>query len=1302
MSPGWSTRVAAIVKIYLLVLLVTGIVVSVLQDPLLSVGDIGRGYSVGVMTIVSQPNVTVEKLVQWGSTLSDRISVDAYDRLHFFVNITNVGTADAYNVTVVDYLNQMNPGQWAANFTLVSVQYSNGTVLNNGKDFILVVEPSYSSPDNFTFSMYEPIPPGMSVYINFTVEVYWNVTTGTRYHNYIYVTKYSNVSNGQNLVDPANMPNDTVRVAAKAAKIVRKSVVWSQEDFTGSVYTGFSEPNVVTIGEVLIYEIRVRIPEGFTDELVIEDWLPALYNSSSGYWDIILVEYLNESNITVDDPGVSASNATLVNGVWTSITGDRMYPNIVRFWLGDVQNTNNDTDPEIVTIRLKAIVLNMPNNTAGAWPWNGAVSAFYDANSTWRCPQCSHPKSDVVYVHEPNLTVTKTANTSTIDPLGTGVKFNISIVNQNTPYSSPAFDVNVVDDIPEGLELVPSSIQVILVNSTGTFTIPFNDYSTGDMLNISIILPRGLLPGERLEVVYDTVIDPDDLLHGSILYNNAKVTASTLPGPNGTGNYTPGDPGTLFGERVYILDSNISISSLPLLMDKSVDKTVATIGENITYTINVTVPIGTSLNVTIVDQLDHNTQFVSVDSCTIIGTGVTVEHCPPIASLSGSNLTLTLGSVTKVTPGYAYIIINYTVQVKNDTTIVAGTVIRNNATLYYDMGVAGPDFTIVTILEPNITIIKTVNPSYINNTSPVTQFNITIHNQPGPYTSPAYDLVLTDLVPAGLMVLSATYTQSGAAGVTLLWSGNNITLLVDELDVDGYINVTITVTAYSGTPVNSTINNTASVTYTSLPGDVPGERNYTASAWAQVAYTAPFNASKTVDDVIPDLHTRSDYIMAPPGAIVEYTVNITIPLGTTPEVNILDTLDPRLTIIPGTITVTTGPGASYSSYAITSTTPLNMTIYNVSSTSTWSYILVTYQAQVSNTTSMGEIIENNATVTTRDGLNDTHSTRDYATIEIGEPDLRKSDKYFSPDIFFHTYPYTVLYIYVTNNGTMPAYDVVVEDVVPSTLLVLNATIQSQSGAVNPVVTQTGNNVTLTIDQLDPSGYVLVEVWVRAYALTPWNSTTVNNATVEWTSLPGPIYGEKNYNTEITGSVFYDPVLTGSKAMEPQGQFAWVGSLVEATINIVVPTGNTTNLTLIDTWDPAMSIVGTPTVTYPANISVEAVNITIIGNTLVINFGGVSNNDTIPLNITVTFYLRIDYVPQNMSYVDLVYWNNATIQWSDDGLLVNRSLLTTAIVKIPPIIGGEATLATPRSLGTLLIGIGLLALGAAYTIASRRR
>ncbi|MCE4601873.1 MAG: isopeptide-forming domain-containing fimbrial protein [Desulfurococcales archaeon] len=1228
------------------------------------------------------PEVSVEKYVAIGGSLASEVSVDAWDRVDFMINITNTGGSPTYNLTFNDSINALDPSVWARNISNIIVYLSNGTVLANGTHYIMHIAPNTSYPYWMNLTLLIPLEPRQSLLVNFTVWIHEKVITGTSYYNKVEVTRYSAVANGANYVDPANPPSSTATVNLKSPLVLAKKVYWSQEDFTGKIVSGHSEPIVVGIGEVIIYEVNISIPEGVTRNLIVEDWLPALFNTSSGYWDILLVEYLNQSNVTIDDPGVTASNATLIPGTWLSITGDRVYPNIVRYYLGNVTNTNNDSDDEVVTIRLKAIVLNMPNNTAGVWPWNGAITAFHDSNWNWRCPQCDSPPYAVVVIHEPDLQTLLSSNTTVIGVGSAGIRFNLTLHNAASAYSGPAFDLWAITPLPPGIYLDTSTILVYLRNSTGLYPLSYTSYSTPSKLNISISLDRGLLPGESIHVYFNATASPG-LLTGGIINVAGYFISSSLPGPHGTGNLTPGDPGTLYGERIYNTTSPILTLTVPGLdMVKTSNKNKATIGESVSYKVSILIPFGTTNNLTLVDDLGPGFSFVSLDLCVVNGVGISVDNCPPIITVTGNKVIMSFGNVTSTTPAYGYIILIYTVTVKDIPSNTAGVNLANNATIYYNSNSTSSSVT-VTVVEPDLVLYKDFTPSTINNTNPLSVINITVRNLNTTFSSTAYDIIVQDIVPSTLSIVSVSHAESYAAGVTVTVNGNNITLTADYLIPGGYITLLITVTANNSTIVNSTINNTVGLIGSSLPGDVSGERVYNISAYDTLAYTAGFSIAKTVDDLAPDLYVESSEINAPPGAILEYRMNITIPLGTIPEVNISDLLDPMTSLVTSSVTIISGPGVSIGSYTIASYSPLQITFYNISSNLTYSYITLSYIVQVSNSTSSGDVIVNSVTMIIRDGYGDAYTSIDNTIVNVVEPELVVT-KAFDPPVIYHTQVFSTLIINVSNTGTSPAYDIVIEDIVPSTLLVVNFTTPSIGS-----LTVAGNTLYYMIDRLDPGSWIAINLTVRAYAGTPWNSTTINTAEVNYTSVPGSIPGEKHYSTSASAELFYDPIVDGLKIMRPTS--VWVGSIVEARINITIPTGYTSNLTLRDVWDNGLSLVDID-VQHPPNITISVPIIAQSGNMLTIQFGNVSNNDTKPLNITVIMMMRVDYVPQEGDRSDLVYWNNATIYWVDDGLLANRSLQTMAMVEIPPIIGGDAMVRMPiEGLGIVSILVGLILL-----------
>ena len=288
-----------------------------------------------------------------------------------------------------------------------------------------------------------------------------------------------------------------------------------------------------------------------------------------------------------------------------------------------------------------------------------------------------------------------------------------------------------------------------------------------------------------------------------------------------------------------------------------------TIGETFSYTVTVTVPEGTSSNATLVDTLDNGLAFVDCTSIVASGdlSGVPTTCNPgtgagsyPQISNAGRTVTFDLGDV--VNPGNnggdETITFTYEVVVLNVAGNVRGTPLNNSATWTWDGGSNGDSATNVTVIEPALEVIKATigtngNGTLTGSSGPPDDRNLTgadagdtvnlqiVFRHTGASNATAYDVTLTDTLPAGLTLASAPVcTPAGAAApTTCAVAGNGVSVTyvgANPFPVGATLTVTFDATIDGSVYPTEVLTNTATLDWTSLPGPVTDVSTYAGDA----------------------------------------------------------------------------------------------------------------------------------------------------------------------------------------------------------------------------------------------------------------------------------------------------------------------------------------------------------------------------------------------------------------------------------------------------------------------------------------
>jgi fimbrial isopeptide formation D2 family protein/uncharacterized repeat protein (TIGR01451 family) len=292
-----------------------------------------------------------------------------------------------------------------------------------------------------------------------------------------------------------------------------------------------------------------------------------------------IIGQFNDDNVAPGSTGTGAGEgAVYANGA------------DVFFRFGDLSNTDNDTDVEYVVIEFNALVLNVTGNQAGAGLANqmailadadgdgtaGFIDVVNDTNGDGtgtgeNTITATDPGNDAsgtpalstavtLTVAEPVISVTKdvaSPNPAAGDP-GDTITFEIIFSNASGATSATAFDVVLTDTVPtsfENVTFVSGSL-----TSSGTVTgLPAAPTIVGNGVSLPV---ASLAPGASVTFRFTATINDNGVsapAPGSTITNSAGVTATSLPGPSGTGgawsgtaatsSAVPGAAGTATGER---------------------------------------------------------------------------------------------------------------------------------------------------------------------------------------------------------------------------------------------------------------------------------------------------------------------------------------------------------------------------------------------------------------------------------------------------------------------------------------------------------------------------------------------------------------------------------------------------------------------------------------------------------------------------------------------------------------------------------------------------------------------------------
>jgi len=417
-----------------------------------------------------------------------------------------------------------------------------------------------------------------------------------------------------------------------------------------------------------------------------------------------------------------------------------------------------------------------------------------------------------------------------------------------------------------------------------------------------------------------------------------------------------------------------------------------------------------------------------------------------------------------------YVVIEFNALVTNITSNQAGTT-RSNDFRVYEGGaqVADAQNLSVTIVEPDINLNKSVSAGPYDAGDTIT-YTIIISNDASANATTAFDLDFEDIFDPALQVQSHTVIVPAYAAENDFSSGNNIAVDVDRLDPGDSITISVDVLIPADTPAYLDIPNSSDLTYTSLPLDngtttnptgsentgVPGaetgERNgddgaggalndYAAQDEADITITQP---GIDKQDANPTVYTI--------GEEVTFPIIVTLPEGETRDLQVIDDLPIGLEYVSYSLITTSADsnGLLSADYAGSALSPALTAPGGSGADATFSFgdVLTTADGNPDNNSFLinitmrvmnipvndgGDTLDNTASITFTNpntGGTDTISD-DPVSIDLIEPIMQIS-KTFNPNQAAINETVQVELV-VTNIGTSPAYDVIIDDPYPTSI-----------------------------------------------------------------------------------------------------------------------------------------------------------------------------------------------------------------------------------------------------------------------------
>ena len=453
----------------------------------------------------------------------------------------------------------------------------------------------------------------------------------------------------------------------------------------------------------------------------------------------------------------------------------------------------------------------------------------------------------------------------------------------------------------------------------------------------------------------------------------------------------------------------------------------------------------------------------------------------------------------------------------------------------------------VRIAEPVVDLTKTVATAPEDAGDPVVYRMVFANTAAGPTAAAAFNLALSDTLNVGQLdlqdvVIDPLTTPPGYATVIINpdVSGNVVDVAVDELRPGDSITILVTAQVLDDVPAGLTIQNTATVNYASLPDGNGTDPNPTGSTTpgTQGSGTGARDGSGGVNDYTDQDQAEVDLIdpdidkfVSPAtytiGEDVTFDLVVTLPEGVTTALLVVDDIRTGLSAISydvideaalsggrlssdfngtlpsPTVSIAGGSGVDVSfDFGNVTTAADNDTTNNA--------FLLRVTARVLNVNANQRTItiDNDASLLytdPEDGPN-TQVDSNTVTITLVEPELGitklASD---TQPTFNETVTYTLTIAHL-GTSARDAYDVQLQDVIPTGLTYVGGSLDCTTGVQDPdTCSIVGDTITATWASFLDDGTTAVityQATVGDVGEVSLDQALTNNATVTWTSLSG--------------------------------------------------------------------------------------------------------------------------------------------------------------------------------------------------------
>lgn len=570
---------------------------------------------------------------------SNGVNADAGDTIRYAITVENIGTQAAFNVTITD---PSVDGLDCRQDTITAVTGAGAIGFSGNLLSGLRLDAPLSANNENPAGGGPPYGADTAI-INIDCELAATVYPLQVVTNTAEVTWTSTDDPGSTPFTPVT---DDASVTVAAPQI-SKTVIGSTPGYSGDVFK-------LHVGEIVTYRVEVTVPEGVSPNVRFEDLL------DPGLAHIEAVSITLPAGVT-SDVAIPSNQGILPSGGGLE-ADDRLRvfgPGTIDDGFGNITNSNNSNNsPEVISIEYQARVLNSTQNV-------NSTSLRNRARWYWKPDggnrQNVQAKAKRVIVVEPDLRITKKfmpdIGDNTTEPLVT-ITFEHSGAS-----TADAFDLILIDPLPKDMGILNGEAGVTVTGNcappdritvatavSDNLQIEWDDFNMTDgtcqiSFQTEFLIPKvpaGAEFNNCVAVFWQSLSDFDQPLATPPTNAIAAERNGDTVSIGGSANTYSAEACDIF--RIYDvgiakLVGNSSQSHTDNNPGTPLGTEALTIGEIVTFDLDVTLPLAPTLDLVVSDLLPRTEMILELVDIehVFLGDDLTPAIFPPNKSITDRN-----------------------------------------------------------------------------------------------------------------------------------------------------------------------------------------------------------------------------------------------------------------------------------------------------------------------------------------------------------------------------------------------------------------------------------------------------------------------------------------------------------------------------------------------------------------------------------------------------------------------------------------------------------------------------------------